>query len=397
MNAEKKELKNYVYMDNAATTKPYPEIVEYMSFVQENFYWNPSALYGFGVQSERLIRRARNSVASLIGAHEDEIYFTSGGTESNNWALIGSIRAFDGKRKHIITSSVEHPSVTATTEYLKQAGFEITVVPVDRQGFVDPQQVLDEIRSDTCLISIISVQNEVGTIEPCQEIGLCLSQMGPKAPIFHIDAVQGLGHVHIDVNKWGVDLMTLSSHKIHGPKGVGALFIRKETPIKPLIFGGDQEKGLRAGTENLAGICGFRMACDMCKNDMDETRDKLVNFKTKLVAGITEAFPDAVLNGPDIHLSAPHIVNFSFPGFRGETILYGLEERGVLVSTGSSCSSRKREPSPILLAMGKTQEEAWSAIRFSMSRFTTEKDVEATVLAVEDCLKKLEPWRKKMI
>lgn len=390
-----KESRDYVYMDNSSTTKPFTEVIHGMSFVQENLYGNPSSLYSFGLESESLIRHAREEVAYLIGADTNEVYFTSGGTEANNWALFGTLRAYEGSKRHIVVSCIEHPSISATADYLKHAGFEVSFVPVDKQGLLDPQDIVASIRPDTCLVSVMLVQNEVGTIEPCKDIGQLLSHMGTRRPQFHVDAVQGFGRLEIDVKAWGIDLLTMSSHKIHGPKGVGALFVRKGTPIKPLMFGGGQERGLRSGTENVAGIHGFGIACNLCKSNMKETEANLHRLKQKLIRGITSVFPDAVFNGAGPEASSPHIVNFSFPGFRGETIVYGLEQRGVLVSTGSACSSRKKEPSPVLLAMGKTRDEAWSAIRFSMSRFTKDADVETTILALQDCLKELEPWRKK--
>lgn len=397
MGKVNKQSSNYVYMDNSSTTKPCSEVIEGMSFVQENLYGNPSSLYRFGLESESLLRQARNEVATLIGADETEVYFTSGGTEANNWALFGTLRAYGGNRRHIVTSCVEHPSVSATANYLERAGVEVSYVPVDEQGLVSPEAVIASIRPDTSLVSIMLVQNEVGTIEPCRDIGILLSQMGPKRPRFHVDAVQGFGRVEINAKAWGIDLLTMSSHKIHGPKGAGALFVREGTPLKPLIFGGGQERNLRSGTENVAGIHGFGIAAQLCKNTMKETNTNLYYLRQRLVQGITGISPDAVLNGAGPDGSSPHIVNFSFPGFRGETIVHGLEQRGVLVSTGSACSSRKKEPSPVLLAMGKTKSEAWSAIRFSMSRFSTKADVDTTILALEDCLEELKPWRKKTI
>jgi cysteine desulfurase len=394
LNNEFQQIPGFVYMDNSSTTKPYPEVVKAMSFVLEEGFGNPSSLHKMGSESEKLVRRARRSVASLLEARENEIFFTSGGTEANNWAIFGSLRSAGTRMRHVITSSVEHPSIMATVEYLKEAGYDIDIVPVDEKGRVDPAQVISRVREDTCLVSIMLVQNEVGTIQPCRDIGGLLSQMGPKRPRFHVDGVQGFARLKIDVAKWGIDLLSVSAHKIHGPKGIGALYVRKGVPMHPLIFGGGQEQGLRSGTENVPGIVGLGITCDMWLKDMDEVRARLFRLRDRLITGITRIFPDAVLHGPNDDNFAPHIVHFSFPGFRGETILHFLEKRGVFVSTGSACSAHKAKPSPVILAMGGDEREALSAIRFSMSRFTTEDEVETTIAAVEDSLKELKPWRQ---
>ena len=336
-------------------------------------------------------------MASLIGADENEVFFTSGGTEANNWAIFGSLRSAGPKYRHVITSSVEHPSIMATVEYLKEMGYEVTIVEVNEEGKVDPDEVISCVREDTCLVSIMLVQNEIGAVEPCSEIGTMLSSLGPKRPRFHVDAVQGFARLEIDVKKWGVDLLSISSHKIHGPKGVGALYVRKGIPMHPLIFGGGQEQGFRSGTENVPGIAGFGIACDIWLNNADKFRENLLGLRNRLISGITDAVPDAILHGPEQQGAAPHIANFSFPGFRGETILHALEKRNVFVSTGSACYSHRAKPSPVILALGRSEEEALSAIRFSMSLFTTAADVEATVSALEDSLKELGPWRQKRI
>lgn len=395
LSTEFQQTPGVIYMDNSSTTRPYPEVVEAMSLVLDQGFGNPSSLHRLGSESEKLVRRARQSVAFLMGASENEIFFTSGGTEANNWAIFGSLRSAGGKLRHVITSAVEHPSIMATVEYLRNAGYEITIVPVDEKGRVDPLEVVSRVREDTCLVSIMLVQNEVGTIEPCREIGSLLSRLGPKRPRFHVDGVQGFARLEIDVKKWGIDLLSVAAHKIHGPKGTGALYIRKGVPMHPLIFGGGQEQGLRSGTENVPGIAGFGVACDIWSKDMNEVRARLIRLKALLISGITRAFPDAVLHSPEGEDSAPHIIHFSFPGFRGETILHSLEKRGVFVSTGSACSSHKAKPSPVILAMGRSESEALSSIRFSMSRFTTENDVETTISALEESLKELKPWRQK--
>lgn len=382
-------------MDNSATTRPFPEVIETMARIYSEQFGNPSSLHRMGYESEKLVRKARKSVASLIGVGEDQVYFTSGGTEANNWAVFGSLRSAGPRYKHVITSVVEHPSVLAVMDYLQELGYRVSVVPVDSEGRVDPDEVLSLVEDDTCLVSMMFVQNEVGCVEPLAEIGAGLSRLGPRRPRFHVDAVQGFARLDIDVDKWGVDLLSVSSHKIHGPKGIGALYIRKGVPMHPLIFGGGQEQGLRSGTENVPAIVGFGQACDIWAQIARKARPRLYELRKRLIDGVRTVFPDAVLNGPELDNAAPHIVNFSFPGFRGETIVNALEQRNVFVSTGSACSSRKSKPSPVILALGKGEEEALSAIRFSMSPLTTREDVDATVSAVEDALKELGPWRRK--
>ncbi|HHW26313.1 MAG TPA: cysteine desulfurase [Firmicutes bacterium] len=380
-------------MDNSSTTRPAPEVVKAVTSAMEEGWGNPSSLHKLGSKSQAIVRAARQAVARAISADESEVYFTSGGTEANNLAIFGTLRTLPD-RKRIITSTVEHPSVMAAYEYLKETGYDVRFIRVDSLGRVDPEEVLREVTPDTALVSIMLVQNEIGTLQPCREIGRGLMSMGGKRPRFHIDAVQGFARLSIDVREWGVDLLSVSAHKIHGPKGVGALYVRKGVSLTPLAFGGGQEKGVRSGTENVPGIAGFGAACALWETDREETMRRLTDLRAKLVDGILGAVPDAVLHGPRREGVAPYIVHFSFPGLRGETILHALEERGVYVSTGSACSSHKDKPSPVVLALGRKEEEALGAIRFSMSRYTTEDDVRITIAALLESLQSLKAWRR---
>lgn len=384
-----------VYMDNSSTTKPAPEVVDAVRKVLEEDFGNPSSLHRLGANAERLISSARQAVARHIGANPDEVFFTSGGTEANNWAIFGALR-HRPERKHVVTSAVEHPSIDATVSFLSNIGYSVTRVPVDSRGFVDPEDVVRAVTPNTALVSIMLVQNEIGTIEPCREIGRLLFELGPKRPWFHVDAVQGFARLNIDVRDWCVDLLSASAHKIHGPKGIGALFIRKGTQVGPFIFGGGQERGMRSGTENTPGIAGFGAACELWSRDKDTVMQKLAELRARLINGVRRVCCDAVLHGPETEHVAPYIVHFSFPGFRGESILHALEMRGVFVSTGSACSSHKTKPSPVILALGRSEDEAISSIRFSMSRYTSEQDVDLAIQALDESLRELAPWRQKV-
>ena len=387
-------LKSIVYMDNSSTTKPAPEVVETIVSVLTEDFGNPSSLHRLGERAERLVSEARASVAKLMGAQEEEVYFTSGGTEANNWALFGSV-APRGPGCHVVSTAVEHPSVMAALDHLRQNGYRVTVVPVDGEGRVDPEDIVAAIARDTAVVSVMLVQNEIGTIEPVEEIGRRLRALGGRRPKFHVDAVQGFARLDIRVKEWGIDLLSVSAHKIHGPKGVGALYVRKGFDIPPLIHGGGQERGFRSGTENVPGIAGFGAACRLWDRDRDQVMERLRVLRASLVDGVREVWPDAVLHGPEGDDVAPHIAHFSFPGFRGESILHALESRGVYVSTGSACSSHKSKPSPVVLAIGGGEDQALGSIRFSMSRYTTEADIQTAVAALADSLKELLPWREK--
>lgn len=396
-SALEQDLENMVYLDNSSTTQPAPSVIEAIDDVLHREFGNPSSLHRLGSKAEELVSRSRRSVASLIGAAESDVFFTSGGTEANNWAIIGSVRPKGPC--HIISTPVEHPSVMATLSHLEDSGHEVTFVDVDREGRVDPGEVLDAVRPETALVSVMLVQNEIGTIEPIREIGRALFSLGRRRPRFHVDAVQGFARLPIDVDDWGIDLLAASAHKIHGPKGIGALYVRKGLKLEPLIFGGGQESGLRSGTENMPGIAGFGAACDMWETDRGEVMSRMASLRDALVEGIAkaaeEAGADYVPHGPSGADVAPHIVHFSFPGYKGESILHALEKRGVFVSTGSACSAHKAKPSPVVLAIGGGEREALSAIRFSLSRYTTGADITTASRALKESLVELAAWKEK--
>jgi len=381
-----------VYLDNSATTRPYPEVVQAVVGAMEELYGNPSSLHKKGVEAGRLLTQAREAVAASLGVGPGEIVFTGGGTEAINLALKGALPGRKGR--HVLTTAVEHPAVLNACEQLKEQGVEVTVLPVDAQGLVDPRQLQAALREDTYLVSVMYVNNEVGSVQPLEEIAAVLADFhqGGRKLLWHVDAVQAYGKLPMLPRELGVDLLSVSAHKVHGPKGVGALYVAPHTKLRPLLVGGGQEYGWRSGTENVPGIAGFGVAAAVIAREARSVSGKIFPLKKRLVDGILDAVPDAVLNGPPCYREnprcAPHIVNLSFPGLRGEIVLHTLEERGIYVSTGSACASRKNPGSHVLKAMGITGDRLEGAVRFSLSPVTTEEEisyaVEQTVATVEE-------------
>lgn len=362
-----------IYMDYSATTYTKPEVLEEMlPFFTENF-GNPSSLYSFSDKTKKAINLARERVAKAINAEKDEIFFTSGGSESDNWALKGIAYANKNKGKHIITTKIEHHAITHTAEFLEKEGFKVTYLPVDEEGFVSVEDVKNAITDETILVSVMFANNEIGTIEPIKEIGqLCRE----KNIYFHTDAVQAVGHVEIDVKDMNIDLLSMSAHKFYGPKGVGVLYIKKGVKIQNLIHGGGQEKGKRASTENIAGIVGLGKAIELATENIEKENNKLRNLREKLVKGIEEKIPDTKLNGPrDMNKRLPGNVNFSFIGIEGETLLLDLDMHGIFASTGSACASASLDPSHVLLAIGLPHEVAHGSLRLSLGDGNTEEEV----------------------
>lgn len=359
-----------IYLDNAATTPVLQEVVnEVVRSLTEDF-GNPSSLHRLGLQSERHMKNARSMIAQLIQVSAEEIVFTSGGTESNNLAILGVTRARKRYGNHCITTKIEHPSILNTFEYLEQDGWDVTYLSVDSHGLIDIESFKESIREDTVLVSISHVNNEIGSIEPIREIGLFLKNNYPDI-IFHTDAVQSFGRLHIRPMEWGIDLLSASGHKIHAPKGIGALYIKKGTPLTTLQWGGGQELGIRSGTENLPGIVGFGRAAQWINKIMGQDDAMIKNMKIDLAEEIKKAVPEVVFNGPKPEEGAPHILNISIPGVRGETLLHVLESYGVYVSTGSACSSKRVRTSHVLSAIGASDRVAEGAIRLSLSYLNT--------------------------
>jgi cysteine desulfurase len=373
-----------IYMDNSATTPVRKEVVEEMiPYLTENF-GNPSSIYDLGKVSKNAVEDARKKVASTIGAEENEIYFTSGGTESDNWAVKGVAFANRNKGKHIITSLIEHHAVLHTCEWLEGQGFEVTYLPVDRYGLVSPENLKNAIRDDTILISIMLANNEIGTIQPVEEIG----KIARKNKIyFHTDAVQAIGHIPIDVKKMNIDLLSLSGHKYQGPKGCGALYIRKGTRIENLFHGGAQERKRRAGTENVAGIVGMGKAIELATGEIEESNKKLSTMRERLINGILK-IPKTHLNGHPTERLANN-VNVTFEYIEGESLLLLLNAKGIFASTGSACNSSSLEPSHVLTACGVPPEIIHGSLRLSLGKMNTEKDVDRVLEALPEIIQKL--------
>jgi len=361
-----------IYMDHSATTPLDPQVLQAMlPFFSEKF-GNASSLHSFGLEAKEALEDSRERVAKLLGADPEEIVFTSGGTESDNLALKGIARRNRGLGRHIITTQMEHPAILETCRKLGKEGFEVTYLPVTSQGLVEPAALEAAIRPDTILISVMHANNEVGTIQPIEEIGRIAAE---RDIYLHSDAVQSVGKIATDVNALGVDLLSLSAHKLYGPKGVGALYIRRGTKIESIVQGGGHERGLRSGTENIPGIVGLGRAAELCRERMNADGQKLTELSARLAGEVLEKIKDAWVNG-SMKRRLPGSFNFGFKYVEGESLLLFLDSKGIAVSTGSACSSHKLEPSHVLLSLGLKPEECHGSLRITMGRSNTEEEVD---------------------
>lgn len=374
-----------IYADNAATTKMSKTAINAMLPYLENLYGNPSSLYEFGQKAKEALEDARSRIAACLNADAREITFTSGGSEADNQAILtaAALGARKGK-KHIISTAFEHHAVLHTLERLKKQGFEITLLDVHSNGVVTPQQVAEAIREDTCLVTVMYANNEIGTIQPIGEIGAVCRE---KGVLFHTDAVQAVGHLHIDVKAQQIDLLSLSAHKFHGPKGVGALYVRRGIPLETVISGGGQERGKRAGTENVPAIMGMAAALEEACTGMEENSRKLTLLRDRLIAGLNR-IPYSELNGAT-EPRLPGNVNFCFEGIEGESLLLLLDEKGICASSGSACTSGTLDPSHVLLAIGRPHEVAHGSLRLSLGEEMTEKEIDSIIEAVTDVVTRL--------
>lgn len=382
-----------IYADNAATTKMSKTVIEAMLTYMDKIYANPSSLHTLGQQAKEELDAARQSVAKLLGAQPQEIIFTSGGSEADNQAIVSAARIGERKgKKHIVSTAFEHHAVLHTLDRLKKQGFEITLLDVHENGIVTPQQVEAAIKEATCLVTIMFANNEIGTIQPVKEIGAVCRK---KGVLFHTDAVQAAGHLHIDVEDMNIDMLSLSGHKFHGPKGVGVLYAKKGIPLANIIEGGAQEKGKRAGTENLPAIIGMAAALEEACANMAENSRKVQKLRDKLIDGLS-AIPHSVLNG-DRECRLPNNVNFCFEGIEGEALLLLLDAKGICASSGSACTSGSLDPSHVLLAIGRPHEIAHGSLRLSLCEENTEEEAEYIINAVTQVvayLRSISPvWR----
>ena len=378
-------MKQIIYLDNAATTKTAPEVVEAMLPYFSEHYGNPSSIYSLGTESKKVVSEVRESIAKSLGAANNEIYFTAGGSEADNWAIKAPAEAYVQKGKHIITSAIEHHAVLHTCEYLEKRGFEVTYVGVDENGILKLDELEKAIRPDTILISVMFANNEIGTIQPIKEIGRIAKEHGV---LFHTDAVQAYGQLPINVDEYQIDMLSASAHKLNGPKGIGFLYIRKGLKTRSFIHGGAQERSRRAGTENVPGIVGLGAASARAFSRMEEKTKKEIELRDYLIRRIEEEVPYCRLNG-DRTRRLPNNVNFSFRFVEGESLLIMLDMRGICASSGSACTSGSLDPSHVLLAIGLPHEIAHGSLRLTLSEENTKEELDTTVEAIKEIVARL--------
>ena len=374
-----------IYLDNAATTRVHPEVFAAMTPFFTEEYGNPSAIYGFAQTAKNAVDHARETIAKSIGANTEEIYFTGGGSESDNWALKATAEAYAAKGKHIITSKIEHHAILHTAQWLEKQGYEITYLDVDENGLIDLEQLEKSIRPDTILISIIAANNEIGTIEPLKEIGKIAHEHGV---LFHTDAVQAFAHIPIHVDEMNIDMLSASGHKINGPKGIGILYIRKGVKIRSFIHGGAQERSRRAGTHNVPGIVGMAKATELSTEKMEERNKDEIELRDYLIDRVLSEIPYSRLNG-DRTRRLPNNANFCFRFIEGESMLILLDQNGIYGSSGSACTSGSLDPSHVLLAIGLPHEIAHGSLRLTISEETTKEDIDYTVDKLKEIIARL--------
>ena len=366
-----------VYLDNSATTRAYDSVGDLVRKVMCEDYGNPSSMHAKGVTAEHYIKEAKETLAKLIKVQDKEIFFTSGGTESDNLALMGAARANRRRGNHLITSAIEHPAVINTMRHLEEEGYRVTFLPVDRYGRIRLDALKEALCEDTILVSVMYVNNEVGSVQPIAEAASIVKAYN-KDILFHVDAVQGFGKYRIYPRKLNVDLCTISGHKIHGPKGIGALYVGSHVKIQPIVFGGEQQKNVRSGTENVPGIAGLGLAAKLIYQDLDEKVARMRELKAHFIEGVQE-IQDITIHGLYDETSAPHIISVGFAGIRSEVLLHALEEKGIYVSSGSACASNHPQISGVLKGIGAGQEYLDATLRFSMSEFTTPEEIDYTL------------------
>lgn len=381
-----------VYLDNSATTRAFDSVGQLVAKVMCEDYGNPSSMHMKGVEAEQYIRRAKDIIARNLKVNEKEIYFTSGGTEADNMALIGAAWANYRAGKHLITTRVEHPAILQTMKYLEEQGFTVTYLPVDHNGQIRIEDLKKAIRQDTILVSIMHTNNEIGALQPIEEAGRLIKKINPRI-LFHVDAVQGFGKCRIYPKKMNIDMLSVSGHKIHGPKGIGFLYADEKVKMKPIVYGGGQQKGMRSGTENVPGVAGIGRAVEEVYSNFDEDINRLYEIKEAFIKGVTQ-IPDVYVNGLTGRDSAPHIVSVSIRGIRSEVMLHALEDKGIYVSAGSACAAKKQSTSATLQAIGVEKDLLDSTIRFSFSVFTTMEEINYTLEAMYDMIPMLRKYTR---
>ncbi len=381
------------YLDNSATTRCLECVTEKMVRVMRTDYGNPSSLHKKGVEAEHYIKEAKTFFAENLKVQEKELYFTSGGTESNNLAVMGAALANQRTGKHLITTAIEHPSVLNVMKYLETCGFRVTYLPVDKNGIVSFDALRDAVSQETILLSVMYVNNEIGSVQPIKEIAQTVRMQNPRV-LFHVDAIQAYGKYRIYPKKEGIDLLSVSGHKIHGPKGIGLLYVSEKAKIRPILFGGEQQKGIRSGTENVPGTAGIAEAAKECYRDLEEKTDRMYRLKEKLITG-AERLDGVTVNGRTGRDSAPHIVSLSFAGVKSEVLLHALEEKGIYVSAGSACSSNKPSVSQTLQAIGLEKGLLGSTLRFSLSFETTEEEIAYCLEGLKEVLPMLRKYVRR--
>ncbi len=372
-----------IYLDNAATTKPLQEVADVVADTMINVYGNPSSLHKKGVEAETIIKSSNEFISKMIGCGQDELIYTSGGTESNNAAIIGISTAYHRTGNRIITSAIEHPSVLETFKYLESLGFEVVSVPVDREGYIQTEALEEAVNPQTILVSIMHVNNELGTVQNLEKIGR-LVKVKNSAAFFHVDAVQSFGKLPIHVKKAKIDLLSASAHKFYGPRGIGFLYKAKSTRIVPIFYGGGQQKNNRSGTENVPGIAGMLEACRYVHANSKQLRTHYLECKHYLAHHILHNIPDTFVNGPEADQGAPHILNIGFRNVRAEVLLHALEQKGIYVSSGSACASNKKVHSHALAAIGNKKDDFDNAIRFSFGLETNKEMLDKTAAVLKE-------------
>lgn len=381
-----------VYLDNSATTRCYDSVRELVGKVMCDDYGNPSSMHRKGVEAEKYVRESKETLAKLLKVQEKEIFFTSGGTESDNLALIGCAKANCRAGRHLITTTIEHPAILNTMQYLEKEGFRVTYLPVDTNGCVKLDALKRALCEDTILVSIMYVNNEIGSVQPIEEAVQIVKHYNPRI-LFHVDAVQGFGKYRIHPKRMGIDLLSISGHKIHGPKGTGVLYINEKVKIKPIVFGGEQQKNVRSGTENVPGIAGIGLAAKEIYTDFDAKIEKMRELKRYFIEGIRK-IEKTVVHGRTDETSAPHIISVGFAGIRSEVLLHTLEDKGIYVSAGSACASNHPAISGVLRGIGVRAEYLDSTLRFSLSEFTTKEEIDYTLKTLYNCVPMLRRYTR---